>query len=496
MKYDELCDCIQNKTFSLIDNYNIQAGATFKENIEECISKVDLDKDVGIKLKTNYSHKDIEKMNQETFNKSFKNISVEITDTWVEISPMLDLHEELNLLENESENDYNICSEIYGKIFVNNCYRVYLPPFKTELINGEIVFIKAILYIFKNGMMILRISVPIQNVDTSLLFENSLEGYIKSIIDIFDIGTNIIPEIDGLTNLKNAYFEFIISCSKKIKDIASISATVKNIILADFDGTIEDIKNIPHGIEEDLYRIVNAPTIKRHDKSFKDIDKEYLEKNSDTYDGIKYITSSMGKCISIMDKTIINYLIGNGKEENDDLYNNIINSMRINVEFAIIIILLKKINSAYTYLQKGIKKKSFYKIQKEYLLNDIFILEMQQSSYGTVREQISFFEEKMKYFTGKDDIFNKMKSIDTIINEERERRNLKFQNFLSIGSVLLTIIFALPAIYDTLTILKMCLIPDIDIPNVTINESSLCCWVLLIFFIILKIIMNKINEKN
>ena len=40
---------------------------------------------------------------------------------------------------------------------------------------------------------------------------------------------------------------------------------------------------------------------------------------------------------------------------------DIINSMRINVEFALIIILLKKINSGYTFLQKEINVNSFWK---------------------------------------------------------------------------------------------------------------------------------------
>lgn len=201
----------------------------------------------------------------------------------------------------------------------------------------------------------------------------------------------------------------------------------------------------------------------------------------------------MGKCISVIDKTIVEFLEENGRTENEYLYKDIINFMRINVEFALIIILLKKINSGYTFLQKEIKTSNFYKIQKEYNINNIFILQLQRSSFGSVKEQISFLEKKMKYFLAFKDTQDKMSAIDSIITEDRAIKNSNFQSFLAIGGVLLTAIFGLPAVYDTLTIIKNCLLENIDIPMITIENTSIAIWIILLVFLIVKVLFNKLN---
>lgn len=493
LKYEEMCKSISSKISLTIDNYNMQAEATFKEDIQKSISNLNIEDFKNIKLKTNYEHKEkkVGKMTAKDFSKSVKDIRLEFTENGFKISPILELHEEINELEEELESDYNTCLKIYGRSFVDNCKRFYLPPFKVQLINNESVFIKAILYIFRNGMMILRISIPLQNVAITPLFENNIDAYIKNVIDEFNIDINL--KKNSIEDIKNAYFKYIEKCNKKITNIVFISETLQNIILADFAGIPDNIGDIPTTIQESLYRIIVAPISKRHSNSFKNIAKDYLENNSDTYDGIKYITSSMGKCISVIDKTIVEFLEENGRTENEYLYKDIINSMRINVEFALIIILLKKINSGYTFLQKEIKASNFYKIQKEYNINNIFILQLQQSSFGSVKEQISFLEKKMKYFLAFKDTQDKMSAIDSIITEDRAIKNSNFQSFLAIGGVLLTAIFGLPAVYDTLTIIKNCLLENIDIPMITIENTSIAIWIILLVFLIVKVLFNKLN---
>ena len=495
LKYKELCKNIRNKISLTIDNYNMQAGVALKENIEKSISKLNFEELKNVKLKTNYENKkkNIKNKDLKDFSQSVKNIRFEVTEKGFKISPILELHEQIKELEDELKSDYNFSSNIYGSAFVDNCQRFYLPPFKIELINNERLFIKAILYVFKNGMMILRISIPIRNLETTPLLENNLDGYIKNIIDEFNVGIYIRE--NGIEDIKNSYFNYIKTSSKKITNIIFVSETLTNIILADFEGVPNNIRNIPPTIEEDLYRIIVAPINKIYPDSFKDIAKEYLENNSDTYDGVKYITSSMGKCVSVIDRSIVRYL--KEKEEIEDrfLYKNIINFIRNNLEFALIIILLKKINSGYTYFKKEMKDNNFYKTQREYLFNNIFILQLQQSSYGSVREQISFLEKKMTYFIASKDTHEKMNAMDWIITEDRARKNLNFQNFLSFCGVLLTTIFGLPAINETLTILKKCLFENTDIPIITIEKSSIIIWGVLVVFLFMKVLFNKLSVK-
>ena len=147
-------------------------------------------------------------------------------------------------------------------------------------------------------------------------------------------------------------------------------------------------------------------------------------------------------------------------------------------------------------MKKEENANNIHRIQEEYLYNNIFIIQLQQSCYGSVKDQISFLEEKLAYYLNTKDTNEKMNAMDAIITENRATKNLKFQNFLSIGGVLLTIIFGLPAIYETATILKKCLFPRIDIPIITIENSSIVIWVLLVIYVLIKVLVNRFSNKN
>ena len=99
----------------------------------------------------------------------------------------------------------------------------------------------------------------------------------------------------------------------------------------------------------------------------------------------------------------------------------------------------------------------------------------------------------MKYFLAFKDTQDKMSAIDSIITEDRAIKNSNFQSFLAIGGVLLTAIFGLPAVYDTLTIIKNCLLENIDIPMITIENTSIAIWIILLVFLIVKVLFNKLN---
>jgi len=489
--YVEMCNIIRKQIDSTRYRFNEQVEAKLKEDIEKSISESNFEEIKNIKLKTNYEHKVKKKgeMCSKDFSQSISGISVEFTENGFKFSPKLELDEEMNEYEEIQQSDYNTCSRIYGKTFVDNCQRFYLPPLKVQLINNEMVYLKLVLYVFKNKMMILRISIPIQNVETTMLIENNLDGYIKNIIDELDIG--IDGQSKSIEDIKNVYLRYIKNSSKKITNIAFASTALTNIILADFEDMLDNIRVIPDAIAEDLYKISVAPIEKRHQDAFKGIAKEYISNNSQVYDGIAYIVNSMGKCISIIDRTMIEYLKEDKAIEDENISKEIVNSLQINVEFAFIILLLRKMNAGYTYLQKEIKEKNFDKAQKEYHINNIFILQLQQCAYGSVKEQIDFLEEKMYYFVATKDMQEKMKSMDYIIKENREKKKKRFQNFLAIVGVLLTTILGLPTIHETLTILKKTICANIDIPIINIENSSIALWIILLMFLIVKVIINR-----
>ncbi len=494
LKYEQLCEYIAEKVSKTISEYKIQAEATFKEEIEKSISDLDLKELKELNLKTNHEHKKNEKkLDSAIFSNAIEKIELELTDRGIKIIPVLDLERELAEIQGESESDYEVCSRIYGSAFVCNCDRINLPSLKVKLINDEIVFLRAMLYIFTNGMMVLRISLPIQNVKITPLFEKETDKYIKEIIDEYNIG--IDKSKNNMEEIKNAYLGYIKNGNKKIRNIVYTPATLENIILADYDEMPEKVTNLDSKTIEDLYKIAVAPIKRRKDDDlFIDKATEYINKNSEIFDVVKYITSSMGRCVSIVNKNGI--IASNGKMTEDERYKHLINAIRINIEFALIIIMLKKINSGYTLLQKKLKSNNIHKIQEEYLYNNIFIIELQQSCYGSVKDQIAFLEEKLSHYLATKENTEKMASIDTIIIEKRARKNLKFQNFLAVGGVLLTAIFGLPAISETLTFLKEVFIPNIDIPIISIENFSVISWFVLLLLISIKIIINEFFDNN
>lgn len=85
----------------------------------------------------------------------------------------------------------------------------------------------------------------------------------------------------------------------------------------------------------------------------------------------------MGRCVSIIDKNVTE--VSEEELTENEIYNHLINAVRINIEFALIIILLKKINSGYAFLKKKENANNIHKIQEEYLYNNIFIIQLQQS---------------------------------------------------------------------------------------------------------------------
>jgi len=464
LNYLELCDCIRKKISYTINDYNSQVATKFKNDVEQSLSNADISE--------------------------LKDMQIEFTEKGFSVSKTLEVYEEIERLEEELKNDYDICLNIYGEAFVDNCQRIYLPPIKVQLINDEFVYVKAILYVFRNGMMVLRISIPIQNVEMTPLWENNIEGYIKGVVDELEVGI-VTQEQYCIGDIKNTYLRYIKSSSKKIKSMAFTMYTLLNIILADFDDIPKTVKNLSKGLEEDLYRIIVASISKRNEGSFKDRAKEYLKNNSDIYDGVRYITNSMGKCVSIIDQTIIEDYRECESKNKEIVYEDIINNIRVNIEFAFIILLLKRINSGYTYIQKETNFNKVYEIQKEYLYNQIFIVQLQQTCYGSIKEQISFLEDRMKYFLDNKDTTEKMNAIDSIIEEERARQNVKFQNFLSVGGFLLAAVLGLPAIYETLEIFKRCLFGQIDIPIFTIENTSVVIWIILMLFISFKAFFRK-----
>lgn len=117
--------------------------------------------------------------------------------------------------------------------------------------------------------------------------------------------------------------------------------------------------------------------------------------------------------------------------------------------------------------------------RKRYNYDLMFFCELQGAAYGTVLEQAEFFQEKMQHYLNGDLIELKLNAIDNVLEEEKERNN-RFQNLIARGGLIFTIIFALPAIQESLEIIRIALsVVKIEIYSLLLEPIGVLLWLIL-----------------
>ena len=123
------------------------------------------------------------------------------------------------------------------------------------------------------------------------------------------------------------------------------------------------------------------------------------------------------------------------------------------------------------------------------------ICTIQEDCYGTVSEQVSEFERMMPHYTKKEITNLKHESLNEIIRKKETEKEEKYQKFISEFGLILSAIYGLPAIKETLSILRdMCVFIEEDIPYISKNVISFLMWVYVLFMI--KNFKGDIMENN
>lgn len=378
------------------------------------------------------------------------------------------------------QEEYAISLKFYGQNFTNRQDRFLLLPLKIELENGKFTWLYPLIYLFENNMGILKLELPVFDSCIEPLLENDYDRFLKKIINKWKI-KNYNSEMT-LSSIQNFYLNNLLDDIKI--DMVSYSNELKNIILIDFDGIPQHINSIPNDVKEDLFRIICAPVPSRNNTTYtKDAD-EYLKNHSWGGHGVKYIAKSTGGCLSFIDKTILDYVSDDYKTEtktpvltpfNDyyNLCNNLARDLCVNVEFALIIILLKKTNESNDYFNKIASMKKLSDTRIEYNKNVLFISELQENCYGSVSEQTALLEKMMPHYFKHEITSAKSTAINNILQQNEQEKNERFQNYISTGGLILTLIFGLPSLYETLTIFrKLFSFYPYNIPYLTLENTS------------------------
>lgn len=425
-------------------------------------------------------------------------IEIESTDKGIRITLS---NKELEVFK-DKQNDfirmYDKYKEIYGLKFTSSQYIFVLLPLHIQLNNGEYVWLNSVLFIFQNKMGILKLELPLSNVSVQPLMEYRYDDFIKNIESPWFM--NIEFKENSIEYIQEAYENWLIKgCGINVKQMGS---AFRNIILSDFDGMPKQIRNIPNAVMVDLYRIIAAPLEKMDCTSYEKEAWEYIEKHQWVKHNSKYICSTTGGCLSITDIAFRDFFLDKYKQEWDVtdfeeqdikyVYEKVVGNLCLNVEYAIIIIVLKYALKEFLYEMLLKKPKAMHDIRREYNVSSMFISELQEGCFGTVSEQIETFERVMPYYLKEDITSNKLKALDNVLNDEETKRRESLQNIIGFGGLMMAALFGLPAIYETLSILRsICNFITFDIPMFTLKTASTLVW-----FIVLCILSYALNRSR
>lgn len=510
ISYTQICESIKKSPLLFTDEYQQKVMDSFGysfakifENIkDELESTNSLDNTCILKM---HDYKKYRNMNTPPmeiqpdrilleFESGESSIKIHFKDADLEL---------LNRRLIRSKEEYELSLKFYGKSYANRQDRFLLLPIQLELESGESTWLYPFLYVFENNMGILKLELPLVNSNTYPLFSNDLDKLIKKIINKW----NIKDFISTCTffSIKNSYLDKLYTDTQL--EFISYPTDIKNIILVDFDGIPQNLNSIPDSIQEDLYRIVCAPVPSRENTSYKKDAIEYIKNHSWGGHGIKYIIKSTGGCLSFVDHSILNYVCEDYKTQEqstvltpfDDYYimcNNLAKSLCLNVEFALLVSLLKKTNESNDYFNKITSSKKLSETQIEYHKNILFISELQEDCYGSVSEQTACVEQMMPHYFKSELTIAKKMAINDILKQKEQENNERFQNYISTGGLILSLIFGLPSLYETLSIIRslFSFIPY-NIPYLTLENTSTILWFILNIIIIKNIFIKKHFDK-
>lgn len=439
-------------------------------------SKVPFDKMIK-KVEKNYSsfiQKTLEKERKEQDDVFFE----ETIESYLERSEFI-----------EEENKKIL--EFMGTPFVSFQERLVLFPLKIELVSKECVWLHAVLYLFKNNMGILKLELPIVNVNNMPLKQNDWDAYISKVSCAW---SNIESNVSTLEEIVKLYLSVIFE-SFGVKFI-SYGEWLSHIIMVDFEGCPNGVQNITDEIQEELFRIIAAPVVEAPYTTYTDEAKEYLCKNTWGKHNVRCIINPTGACLSIVDKNVQEYWINQYKMDPNeipaDIYIQYVREVQYGTEYPFVMILLKRINvlediskkNALGYGKRAKVKRRYKQIMYEYLKNTIDICNIQEGCCGTVSKQFAEFERLMPYYTNEEISNCKQRAYNEILQGKASDREERYQDFISIGGLGLSLIFGLPAIHETMDLLRDVVLCGMsDIPYISLNNVSIAIWLIINIYI-------------
>lgn len=345
-------------------------------------------------------------------------------------------------------------------------------------------------------MGILKLELPMIDIPDEVLKLRKFDDYIDSIHNRWNI-PGISSDIQ-YSDLGKSLLLALRDCLDM--HVIMYFNPLDNIILLDYDKMTSDFSCDTTDNAFDLFSIVCAPMSDENRKYFEKRAVEYIEAHHWLCGNTKYFLKSTGGCLSTIDKRFLenakarehSYFNNTDDDiyEKHALYSDIADEIRVNTDFALMVLVLKKTIESSAYYEKTSETANLEKVRKSYNWDTIYLCELQDGIYGTVTEQISTFEAKMPLYFKSALMDKKSAAIDDLLKSEENKKREKTNNLLAKGGFLMATFFALPAIYETLTILHNAFIRR-DIPVLTVSNVSIFIWGIIVMYIIIRLLRNS-----
>ena len=385
-------------------------------------------------------------------------------------------------LDSSLEVEQEHFAKYYGEWPCSVQARFVLSPWLVRFVDGKRAYLNVIIILLANGIGFIEFELPL----AGITYDTLSRSYLCDLIHSFKLLKPDAVERDSIFEVASFLADDL---AKESQATIRMSADCfDHLILADFDGQVDDFSELDKSVKEALFRISHRPVPPRRVGFYcEDAEKFFADQSLD-YGLVRVLMNPMGRCTSLMSAQFQNNYDQNEMDEAGNISLarcGEINDLRLvnsQLEFAILVMMMKRINNERLLAEQLVGSMDCLNSRRRYESGKMFLIEFQSHCFGSVKEQIKTFEQKMPFYVRSEELAEKNSAFEVIMEINKEERRWRLEYFAAIMGLLLVVLFALPSVRDTVSILRE-MIPFGDVPWVTIDSMSIALWILFLLVI-------------
>lgn len=366
-----------------------------------------------------------------------------------------------------------------------------LLPIKIYVDELEFIYARVYVVILESGIGVIKLSAELKNVDTTCLSTYPMKKWYKYIKLWKDNEFKIVySDTEDISDIRFSLQEYIDELLGK-----HLVHSDKMLAYETFIVDKKDIYIKENGVNkenyEDLFYFANPQSFAARPNE-KEI-KAFFDNNKGDINGVQYIKGDV--CRTIFYANLDDFVEQFSEDKVEDKMAYFQSSLQQSYDFALILALCNRENERRLY-EASLKNLNNTQINMVKYLNsknkqDDF-LEMAPIACIKYKDLI---EESLDRALV--DVSKRVDRLRYIETATKEQLNKKVVALISVATFIITVIFGLPAINQTLMIIRMVLFSEGDIlEEITTGEISLIIWLILVVVTIVCATMTRIKYNR